>query len=344
MAHSYENSKKCINAIAPLNAKLTLNAMNGNLSLNAKLTLNANLTLNAMNANLSLNAMNHEVIPINTKVISGKVYDAKNITTKNMIPKSMVAKCMTTMNSGTNNDEKYQHSTFLSYKQRRDRAPSRIPAKKICRLLTKSRKLTRAVRKEIKRNVPASSCIHRYTQASSHEYQRVVSNNCFHEFIKTRLNCKKSDSVRSAGHVKSKCKLHMKKQFYNNLKTVDKTKKIIYKDSNHNYKVNYCKLTLCGDIEVNPGPTFNNPMRTIHAPYSQGSVDIFGENAGRQCVPMSLCSLIYVCRNNSVLEASDLVNIMNLGNQLYSALSRLSKQRYLLLEELPTMVTVEDSD
>ncbi len=35
---------------------------------------------------------------------------------------------------------------------------------------------------------------------------------------------------------------------------------------------------------------------------------------------------------------------MNLGNQLYSALSRLSKQRYLLLEELPTMVTVEDND
>ncbi len=92
-----------------------------------------------MNANLSLNAMNHEVIPINTKVISGKVYDAKSITTKNMIPKSMVAKCMTTMNSRTDNGEKYQHSTFLSYKQRRDRAPSRVPAKKICHLLTKSR-------------------------------------------------------------------------------------------------------------------------------------------------------------------------------------------------------------
>ena len=164
---------------------------------------------------IALNAMNHEVICINTKVISGKVYDAK----------CMTAKCMITMNSRTNNDEKYQHSTFLSYKQRRDRAPSRVPAKKICRLLTKSRKLRRAVRKEIKRNVPASSCIHRYAQASSHEYQRVVSNNCFHEFIKTRLNCKKSDSVRSAGHVKSKCKLHMKKQFYNNLKTVNKTNK-----------------------------------------------------------------------------------------------------------------------
>ena len=35
---------------------------------------------------------------------------------------------------------------------------------------------------------------------------------------------------------------------------------------------------------------------------------------------------------------------MNLGNQLYSSLSRLSRQMYLLLEELPTMVTVEDYD
>ena len=96
-----------------------------------------------------------------------------------------------------------------------------------------------------------------------------LSNNCFHELIKTKLNCKKSDSVRSGGHLKTKKKPGMKKQVYNNLKTFDKTKKIIYKDSNHNYQVNYCKLTLCGDIEVNPGPTFNNPIRIIHAPYSR---------------------------------------------------------------------------
>ena len=82
MAHFFENLKKCVNAIAPLNGKLTLNAMNAKLTLkamNAILTLNAmnaNLSLNAMNTNLSLNAVNHEVIPINTKVISGKVYPA----------------------------------------------------------------------------------------------------------------------------------------------------------------------------------------------------------------------------------------------------------------------------
>jgi hypothetical protein len=35
---------------------------------------------------------------------------------------------------------------------------------------------------------------------------------------------------------------------------------------------------------------------------------------------------------------------MNLGNELYSMLSRLTRQSYLLLTELPTMVTVEDTN
>ena len=110
-----------MNAIAPLNAKLTLNAMNASLH-----SLNANLTLNAINTNLTLNAMNHKVIPINTKVVCEKVYDSKSMTTKNTIPRSMVAKHMTAMNSRTNNDENYQHSTFLSYEQCCDRAPNRV--------------------------------------------------------------------------------------------------------------------------------------------------------------------------------------------------------------------------
>ena len=42
-----------------------------------------------------------------------------------------------------------------------------------------------------------------------------------------------------------------------------KTEKAIYKDFNH--RVNYCKhsLGLSGDIEVNPGPAFVNPGKTI---------------------------------------------------------------------------------
>ena len=45
-----------------------------------------------------------------------------------------------------------------------------------------------------------------------------------------------------------------------------------------------------------------------------------------------------------ILDASALVKIMNLGNELYSMLSRLTRQSYLLLTELPTMVTVEDTN
>ena len=58
-----------------------------------------------------------------------------------------------------------------------------------------------------------------------------------------------------------------------------------YKNLNH--RLNYCKLSLSGDIEINPGPTFTNYGRTICAPYSQGDVNVFGENAGRQCIAMS---------------------------------------------------------
>ena len=38
---------------------------------------------------------------------------------------------------------------------------------------------------------------------------------------------------------------------------------------------NYCKPSLNGDIEVNPGPIFTNYSSTICAPHSQGDVDVF---------------------------------------------------------------------
>lgn len=47
------------------------------------------------------------------------------------------------------------------------------------------------------------------------------------------------------------------------------------------------------DIEVNPGDVFVNPHKTIHAHFWQGKIEIFGQNAGRQCVATSPCSLIY---------------------------------------------------
>ena len=109
---------------------------------------------------------------------------------------------------------------------------------------------------------------------------------------------------------------------------------------NLNHRVNCCKFNLSRDIEKNPGPTYIDPSKTIHAPYSQGDVNVFSSNAGWQCVGMSLCALIYNYSNVSITDSGDLIQIMHLGNELYSVLSRLLGQSYLLLSELPTMVTV----
>ncbi len=225
-----------------------------------------------------------------------------------------------------------QCSNCLTHRRHREREPSRISAKKLCRLFTKSRKLRKVIRNQIKRNIPTSSHIHRYTQAFTHERQRIISNSCFGEFVKTKLNCKTRLTKCNKDTFASRNQFHNLKELY-----LCQTQKSTYKDINH--IVNYCKLNLIGDIEINPGPA-----KTIHAPYSQENVDVFGQNAGRQCVPMSLCSFNYINYNHSIVDLSDLVNIMHMGNDLYTALSRLSRQTYLLLTELPTMVTVQDID
>ena len=66
---------------------------------------------------------------------------------------------------------------------------------------------------------------------------------------------------------------------------------------------------------------------------------MFGLNAGTQSVAMSFSSLIYNKRN-SIVSSMDLVNIMNIGNELYSGLSSLSSQSYLLLTDVPEMIIV----
>ena len=59
---------------------------------------------------------------------------------------------------------------------------------------------------------------------------------------------------------------------------------------------------------------------------------------------MSLCPLIY---NNKqgINSANHLVSIMNIqGNQLYSSLSQLTRQSFLMQTELPTLLNVFETD
>ena len=86
-----------------------------------------------------------------------------------------------------------------------------------------------------------------------------------------------------------------------------------------------------------------DPSKTILAPHSQANELVFGQNSGQQCVTMSLCSLIY---NNKqgINSANDLVSIMNIGNQLYSSLSQLTRQSFLMQTELPTLLKMFQTD
>ena len=97
--------------------------------------------------------------------------------------------------------------------------------------------------------------------------------------------------------------------------------------SSRTHVSNYCKFQQSSDIEKNPGPTpvYIDPSKTIMA-------------------PASLCPLIY---NNKqgINSANHLVSIMNIqGNQLYSSLSQLTRQSFLMQTELPTLLNVFEAD
>ena len=72
------------------------------------------------------------------------------------------------------------------------------------------------------------------------------------------------------------------------------------------------------DVKENPGLTLFNiidPMRTASADYSQGSEVLFGDNAGKQCVGMSLTAIIYhQIEHISNWTSSTLNNILTFGN------------------------------
>ena len=99
------------------------------------------------------------------------------------------------------------------------------------------------------------------------------------------------------------------------------------------------------DMEENPGPTIFDiidPMITVSADYSQGNEALFGENAGKQCVAMSLTAIIYhQIQHISEWTSSTLNNILTIGNNLYVSI-RYSVQAndYLLLTDVPCVVSL----
>lgn len=221
----------------------------------------------------------------------------------------------------------------------RDREPSRIPLRKITSILHKSRNVRRMLPKYIKKNIPSSSRMHIFVSKSRAHNVRSRQKG---KRMKYLLSSKRMHRKFSKHRIKLKTNYYpdqlMKSTRANQSNACSKCHSVpsVYKNVNH--RINHCKFNLSKDVETNPGPPID-PTKTIQAPYSQDNVLLFGSNAGTQCVAMSLMSLVYN-HKNGITSSVDLVNIMNIGNELYSGLSRLSRQSYLLLTEVPEMITV----
>ena len=205
-------------------------------------------------------------------------------------------------------------------KGRRCTEPSRVPVKLLKRFL-KKRKLRKRIRNYVSRNVPKSSYVYQIVRAPFLRKTVVFANGEriteVHEFRMTKkYPLRSSSKVLSLGN------------------------KMVYKSLNH--RINNIASKLSGDIETNPGPFIVDSSKTIHAPYSQGNSFVFGANAGKQCVPMSLIAILFDFIY-SIRSSSDLKEIMNVGNELYTRLSQSAGQDLLMLTELPEVMCLRDT-
>ncbi|CAB3983617.1 ATP-dependent DNA helicase PIF1 [Paramuricea clavata] len=106
-------------------------------------------------------------------------------------------------------------------------------------------------------------------------------------------------------------------------------------------------LRLSNDVEENPGPRtisdIIDPMFTVHADNNQGNNSLFGLNAGKQCVAMSLCAIVYKeIKSVNIWDRSILNQILFLGNNLYGVISRSINKNYLLLTDVPEFVEMDN--
>ena len=91
--------------------------------------------------------------------------------------------------------------------------------------------------------------------------------------------------------------------------------------SHHNF-------TQCRDIV--------DPTYTVHADFNQGSESMFGMNAGKQCVAMSLYAIVYKeIKSVNIWDGLMLNSILMCGNSLYGIISQSINKSYLLLTDVP---------
>ena len=196
---------------------------------------------------------------------------------------------------------------------------SRLPVKQMQRFL-KKRKLRKRIRNYVSKNVPKSSKVYQVIRAP---------------FLRKSVVFASGERIREI----NKFRMTKKYPLRSSCKMLSLENKMVYKSLNH--KMNNIASKLAGDIETNPGPFVVDPSKTIHAPNSQGNSFVFGSNAGKQCLAMSLIAILFDFIY-SIRSSSGLKEIMNVGNELYTRLSKSAGQDLLMLTELPEVLCLRD--
>ena len=106
-------------------------------------------------------------------------------------------------------------------------------------------------------------------------------------------------------------------------------------------------LRLSNDVEENPGPRTINDIvdctYTVLADFNQGNELMFGMNAGKQCVAMSLCAIVYKeIKSVNIWDRLILNSILICGNSLYGIISQSINKSYLLLTDAPEFVDIDN--
>ena len=96
-----------------------------------------------------------------------------------------------------------------------------------------------------------------------------------------------------------------------------------------------------GDIETNPGPTYNLE-KTVHGSFRQGNSQLFGETAGIQCA----CNALYALCWTQIKQIfhwvrRDLDHILVEGDNLYKSLHT---SDMLSVDQLPAFVKMYNHD
>ena len=177
----------------------------------------------------------------------------------------------------------------VSHFSRRGRANSRLPIKKLKSLIKKTRKVRLfVVWNGILKNTPLSSKIHCDVKNRNGLYLNRYRSNCkrvrFLLRASPKLVPKQGKVYLSSKHKRRgylggvRCQNRVLSKYLSlctcNFPFYSAYKSVIQ-------RVNFGQFKLFTDIEKNPGPSvYVDATKTIHAPYCQGNVVVFRENAG----------------------------------------------------------------